>query len=342
MTVLMFLLLALLTICAAVLLANRWRRPEFGLLPAEGNQDALPTASTTLSALTWNIGYGGLGNGADFFVDKGKSLRALSRQEIRQAASEIADTLKEAKADIICMQESASAGFLTRGVPVRDIINRALPNMRRFYWADLKTILLPAPLRFDHGMATYSALEETSSEIIGLTQSDDYYFGFLKKYYVGQCTRLPIAGSERMWVVINIHLSAFDAGGRVRTAQLREALAFGQREFAKGHHVVFGGDWNMRLCPATFPHTTEEAYLSWLVDFPTEALADGWQIILDPDTPTMRSLQKPYIPGENFTAVVDGFIVSPNVAAADVETIDLGFGPTDHQPVTAKFTALRY
>lgn len=340
MLVVLIILGVLICIGLVILVLNRLRRPTFGSVAAGGHDGALKDASNELSILTWNIGYAGLGREADFFADKGKSIRALSRNDIQASAHEIAAVLVANDYDVICLQENAAAGFLTRGIPVREIMDSALSRMRRFYWADLKTTLLPRFLRFDHGMSSYTALQDEGCHILELPQSDAFYVGFLKKYYVGQLTRLPIAELGKDWVIINIHLSAFDEGGRVRTAQLREALEYAQREFAKGHYVVFGGDWNMRLCPTEFSHTTEPQYLEWLVDFPVTTLPKGWQIAADPNTPTMRSLQSVYREGHNFTSIVDGFIASPNVRVDHVKALDLGFQVTDHHPVQATFQAI--
>lgn len=36
--------------------------------------------------------------------------------------------------------------------------------------------------------------------------------------------------------------------------------------------------------------------------------------------------------------VIDGFIISPNVELLDVETLDLGFENSDHNPVIISFS----
>ena len=37
----------------------------------------------------------------------------------------------------------------------------------------------------------------------------------------------------------------------------------------------------------------------------------------------------------NYTTIIDGFIVSPNITVEEVRGLDLGFAITDHQPVIA-------
>jgi len=336
-------IVALIVLCAIVigvvciLVINRLRRPHFGVLVGEGPQDGLRKASREISVLTWNIGYAALGHKADFFVDHGQSVRALSRKDIAAAANQIADFLSAGTWDIICLQENAAAGFLTRQVPVRCTLDRALGHKRRYFWADLKTVLMPKVLRFEHGMSTYTGVQDAGCEIIELPQDQHYYGGFLKKFYVGQLSRYPIENSDKDWVVINIHLSAFDQDGIVRDAQFEGLLKVAEREFARGNFVVLGGDWNMRLCQTDFSYTTDQAYLEWIKDFPRHSIPAGWNLFYDPETPTVRSLEKPYLEGENYKGVIDGFIASPNVVLKSIKAADLRFAFTDHHPVVAVF-----
>jgi endonuclease/exonuclease/phosphatase family metal-dependent hydrolase len=320
-----------------ILVIIRLRQPRFGILQGQGPTDGLCNARHEISVLAWNIGYGALGQQADFFVDHGQSVRALPPKDIANSASRIADILSAGAWDVICLQENAAAGFLTRAVPVRRMIDRALPAMRHYYWADLKTVLLPKPLRFDHGMSTYTALKDTGCEILKLPQDRKYYGHFLKKFYAGQLSRYPIEGSDKNWVIINIHLSPADPGGTVRNAQLQGLMAVAQREFAQSNYVVLGGDWNLRMCQTEFSHTTDQASLEWSRNFPQGSLPAGWRIFCDPDTPTVRSLEKAYQEGQNYTTVIDGFIGSPNVALKSIKTTDLRFEITDHHPVEAVF-----
>lgn len=328
------------TVCAFVLLANRLRKPDFAAVEVTPASQDLATASAEIRVLTWNVGYAGLGQRAEFFADKGQALRSLSRQEIDAAADRIAATLTKQTRDIICLQETAAAGFLTRGVALRARLDLALAQMGQVYWADLKTVLAPAPLRLDHGMSTYARLQDRGCGVIALPQTTDFYFGCLKKYYVGLMSRYPVAQTGKDWVVINIHLSAFDKAGAVRSEQLVCLLAYARSQYAKGHYVIIGGDWNMRLCATEFAHTTDLAALDWLIDLPQPALPQGWKLAIDPRTPTVRTMQAPYRPGDTYTTIIDGFVVSPNVRARDVVTHDFGFAFTDHHPVEAVFTAV--
>ena len=52
--------------------------------------------------------------------------------------------------------------------------------------------------------------------------------------------------------------------------------------------------------------------------------------------PSCRNCDVPYEPG-NFTVIVDGFMVSDNVAVEYVNNVDCGFAYSDHNPVVMDF-----
>ncbi len=137
-----------------------------------------------------------------------------------------------------------------------------------------------------------------------------------------------------------MHLAAFDPDAAVRTRQLRELMAWAQRQYENGQHVVLAGDWNFRIAETNFPNTTDERFLFWLFPFPQEALPEGWRIGADASVPSVRTNYQPYAPGENYVTTIDGFIVSPNVAIESLSGVDLGFEHTDHQPVRARVRAI--
>ena len=65
-------------------------------------------------------------------------------------------------------------------------------------------------------------------------------------------------------------------------------------------------------------------------------LPEGFEFKYDLSVPTCRLLNQPYDESDEVNTqhyVIDGFIVSPNVEAVSIETIDLGFENSDHNPV---------
>ena len=62
----------------------------------------------------------------------------------------------------------------------------------------------------------------------------------------------------------------------------------------------------------------------------------GWLFVSDNRVPSCRLLNQPYDPADTANTqyyVIDGFIISPNVQLEMVETLNLGFTNSDHNPV---------
>ncbi len=310
--------------------------PTYGELDIVGG-DVLPTAGSQISVTTWNVGYGALGAGADFIADGGEHLRALGADEIAQAVQEIGDRAGSFDAQFLLFQELANASVLTRDVSVRAAIEDNLTGYSSVYWEDLG-VNAPAPYDISHGMGIYARADTDVTRAYELPQEPGYFFLGIKRYYAAIVTEIPIRGTDRKWVLVNLHLSAFDDGANVRRAQVEAVFEFAKTEYAKGNYVVLGGDWNMRISDVEFPHTTAKANLFWIYNFPQDLLPEEWRFGVDGRTPTVRTLHKPYVEGENYTTIIDGFAYSPNVRLRRVTTTDLGFENSDHHPVTAEFS----
>lgn len=324
-------------VVALIVWINRTTPADYTAIQDGGPVDGHPPAGPRINVLTWNVGYGALGKDADFVVDQGKYFRALPKAQIQTAAHAMAQTLAQSTCDIYCLQETAKPCFTTRRVDVRGILNAALPSYRRVFWTDLRSRFFPPFVRFRHGMSTYMAKQCDGFEVIDLPRGETIFFGILKKHYAGLVTRSRIDGSDRDWVIVNLHLPVFGVGVGVRSAQWARVFEVAQAEFAQGNHVVLAGDWNTLLCATDFPHQTDPSFLSWVASLPPDSVPAGWQIVTDPTVATVRSLHEPYREGHTFTGIIDGYIVSPNVRAVSVKTHDLGFEHSDHNPVEAVF-----
>lgn len=326
-------LLVLFVAAGVVVLSNRLKSPRYGGIPISGPDQAV-AAGTALQIVTWNIGYGSLGAGADFVTDGGRNVRALGRRSITDAVGAIGETLGRLDTDLVLLQEIAAASFMTRGVDVKAGVLRALSRYRVAYWEDFSTTMVPPPFNLSNGLMSLAGVAGAECSVRPLPQEPGFRLGILKKQYGALVTRIPVEDG-REWVIINIHLAAFDDGGKVRLRQVSALLELAQAAYRSGAHVVIGGDWNLRLVDTAFPHGTEERHLWWIHDFPHETVPEGWAFGLDPSVPSVRTLHRPYEAGVNYVTVIDGFLVSPNVVVERVETIDLGFLHTDHHPVLA-------
>jgi hypothetical protein len=298
-------------------------------------------AGDTLTILDWNLGYGGLGAGSDFVADGGTHTFPPSRTAVRANVAGIERVLREQgeSIDVFIFEEMAHDGPVNYWVNLKGRIDDLHSGLNRVFFADFQTRLLPWPLRLTHGQAIHTRHTIAETGVVPLPAEDTAIFG-VKRRYASLVTRLPVAGRERGWTIASVHIAAFDPDAAVRTRQLRELMAWAAAEYARGQHVVLGGDWNLQLAETNFPHTTDERFLFWLFPFPQDALPEGWRIAADASVPSVRTNHQPYVAGDNYVTTIDGFIVSPNVAVEEVRGIDLGFEHTDHQPVRITVRAI--
>ncbi|UTC76458.1 hypothetical protein E4O03_10810 [Treponema sp. OMZ 792] len=145
--------------------------------------------------------------------------------------------------------------------------------------------------------------------------------------------------------IINLHLSAYDAAGVLRKQEMEFLQNLALKFYNEGHWVIAGGDWNS-LFPGVeknrfMPYTTHEKFLEWIEYSPADFIGKEWKWGFDSSVPTVRLLEQPYVKGENYTTIIDGFICSPNVEIIGVKTLDLNFEVSDHHPVIAEFKLLK-
>lgn len=58
---------------------------------------------------------------------------------------------------------------------------------------------------------------------------------------------------------------------------------------------------------------------------PNDFKPEGFKWVADKNVPTTRTDATPYKKGENFTAVIDGFLVSDNIEATSVKAYSMEF-----------------
>lgn len=329
-----FVLASLLLATGCAIVANRFYVP-----PAVEVVDApemAPGALDTLhpdgalSIVTWNIGYAGMGAESDFVMDMGQQERPLSGAIVADNLTKLVAKARSFDADVILFQEMARPSWNTYGTDVLAAFEAGLEGYASVFGADILTRYVPPPFRVEMGNAIFSKVAAIMVERRALPLEPNFQYGVFRKGYRMHILRL--AGA-REWVLINIHLSAFDDEASVRNQQLQAVLGFAMSEYRQGRYVVVGGDWNLRLAPTEFSHNTAEKYRFWIYDFPSDRVPAGWRWGVDPTHPTVRTAHAPYVHGENYRLIVDGFLLSPNVKIEAVETLDLDFAHTDHNPV---------
>ena len=326
---------------AILMAANRFYVPP---KISSGAIQRAPNSSRTggdkLTIITWNIGYAGMGKEADFVMDGGQQRRPESKELVQRNLTAVAKFLAEHPADVYFLQEVAQASWNTYRIDTLARMKKVLNEYGSAFGADVKTRYVPPPLRVCVGNAIFSRCRLRAYDRLALPLEPQFQAGMFRKAYRMHVVRLPLADERGEWVLVNIHLAAFDEAAAIRQRQLSAIADFAIREFERGNLVIVGGDWNLRLARTNFPHRTDKRHLFWVHDLPVNIFPAGWKVQADSRVPSVRTAHQPYVEGDNYVCIIDGFICSPNVVVHDVRTYDLGFSNTDHHPVLIRVQAL--
>lgn len=311
--------------------------------PSEGILDKVKNAQKidpekTISIISWNLGYAGLGEESNFLADGGKSILPPSKNIVQKNINGIISNLKKQAADIYILQEVAKKSRLIFNLNLWESIESVLPTNYKVHSPTVKTPWLPIIGRLETGNAIFSNLFYDEVYRYNLPLEEKGFLGTFQQKYNFILTRYKLQNSQQEFILINLHLAAFDEGGIIRKKQLAKLNQVMLDEYEKGNFVVVGGDWNHRLIDTNFPYTADNKFQFWIHDLPKDFTPEGWKWAVDETVPTVRTLEKPYKPNDNYTCIIDGFLLSPNVESKSVKTFDLQFKYSDHQPVKIEIT----
>ena len=292
-----------------------------------------------MRVLTWNIGYGALGDNADFFMDGGKMVNTADADRVKENMNSLLADIQAQDADLILLQECDVYSARSRHVNEMTFLSDGLPDMTCTFAGNFKVAFLPYPVppigKVDSGLLTFSAYPVAQAERQSLPVPFKWPVRMANLKRCLAIHRIPLENSSKELVLINLHLEAYDDGeGKAKqTEMLREVL---QMEADAGNYVIAGGDFNQ-----TFDDTDISRYPlqegKWAPGIiRDEDFGAGWQFCMDADTPTCRSLDQPYKdadPEQFQYYVIDGFIVSGNIKINSLRTLDMGFSAADHNPV---------
>ncbi|MCF0138415.1 MAG: endonuclease [Oscillospiraceae bacterium] len=296
------------------------------------------SADRELNILSWNTGYSGLGKDSDFFMDGGENVKSADRDTVSDTLQGIYDTVYggEVPYDVVLLQEVDVNSSRTYGI--NELEKLSVYNTAFAY--NYKAPFVPYPLppigRVNSGLMTGSVFEVAEAQRHALPCPFSWPVSAANLKRCLLVSYIPIEGSDRQLVIVNLHLEAYD-DGEGKIAQTKQLMDFVQSEYEKGNYVIAGGDWN-QVFPGgfeVFPNTHEDL---WKVGSLTEdILPGGWSFAFDLSVPTCRLLNQPYEPSDTENTqyyVIDGFMLSPNVELVSVKTLDEGFTYSDHNPVS--------
>lgn len=297
--------------------------------------------SDTVTLLSYNTGYAGLDESADFFMDGGEGVNPESESKVRENMKGIAGTLQEYPADVYFLQEVDVNSARTYGINQQEYYESALgiDSMFAFnYKCDFVPYPLPPIGHIESGIMTMTDYQVESAQRISLPNPFSWP---VKTCNLKRClleTRIPIEDSKKELVLFNLHLEAYDHG-EGKAAQSKMLAERMQQEYEHGNYVIAGGDFNQTFEGVdTYPVKNSENWQPGILE--QSDLPEGFSFAVADNAPTCRLLNQPYT-GDLETSqvyVIDGFLVSPNVTVQEVKVADAGFRYADHQPVTLKVT----
>ncbi len=327
-----------ITIFLTIATINNPERDPVTDLSIEKNQEVDFSKNVNFKMTTFNIGYCGLDMYQDFFFDGGSMGRSSSLEKTEENLENISNFLSDTNSDFILLQEVDVNSLRTYRVNQYKYLKESLNSYSASFAENYNAFWVPIPLfepmgDVTGGMATFSKYNTVKATRYNLEGQESWP---MKLFELDRCfieTIYEVDKNKDLYV-INIHLSAYDKAGNLRSAQSTHLKRHITELYKQGHYVVMGGDWNQLLSDIQLKDESFlESWPEWLVkvqaDFTKEGFKWGVSNIM-----TVRDLDAPYKEGETFETIIDGFLVSPNVEIIEVIGHDLNFEHSDHNPVS--------
>lgn len=299
----------------------------------------------SFNIMTWNIGYGALGDNADFFMDYGKMVQTADRNRINNNLEFMREKISELKPNILFLQEVDVQSKRASHVNELSSFQNHFNNYSSAFATNFKVFYLPYPIgdsigSVHSGIATFSKYTIQDAERIQLPSSFIWPVSTMNLKRCLLVTHIPIKDSEKELVLINLHLEAYDSG-KGKELQTEKLLEILKEESKKDNYIIVGGDFNQTFSSvdsSMYP-VGDKVWKPGSID--VKDFGEDYQFIMDNAVPSCRSLDKPYKDAdkENFQYyLIDGYIVSKNIVVNSVNTKDFGFTSSDHNPVVMNVT----
>ena len=341
----LLLIVVLLALALVIFLTVTEFKPEdTETVSLTGETSAALSADKPLTVMTWNIGYGALGDNADFFMDGGKMVDTATPERVEANLRGMREVILEQNPDLLLLQEADRSSKRSHHIDECEFFAGSLPRSEWAFANNFKVAFLPYPIppigKVDSGIATFSKFSSQEAERVSLPNPFSWPMRMANLKRCLLINRIPIEGSDKKLILINLHLEAYDSGeGKIaQTKMLREIL---EQESQGGNYVIAGGDFNQIFSNAdlTAYPAQEGKWQPGIID--VSEFDPKWQFLMDSGTPSCRSLDQPLAGADtrNFQFyLIDGFLVSDNISVQSLETLDLGFVYTDHNPVLLRCT----
>lgn len=315
-------------------------KPEPRILLYESETYDLLPDWTEYDLMTWNIGYCALDASMDFFYDGGEMVRP-PYQNVLENINAVKEILtSNDSVEFFLIQEVDMNSKRSYHLNLSDTIGSVLENYYSFIGINYDVDFVPVPPKKPMGKV-YSGLQNLSRFKPEMTERFSFpgnYSWPMSVFMLDRCflvNRFALQNGKQL-LVINTHNSAYD-DGQLRNNQMNFMKEFLLSEYNKGNYVVVGGDWNQS--PFGFSRSFQGNYKfdeNNFLEIPDNYPEYGWTWAYDGALPTNRRVIQTYKEGETPTALLDFYLLSPNIQAVQVKTLDLNFQHSDHHPVLLK------
>lgn len=343
--------------------AQYYRIKDNQALTTSQNTEQRLAVGQEYSVVSYNVGFGAYSPEYSFFMDEGVMqdgtmtygiyAKGMSKADVEKNVAGQITMLQGLSADFCLLQEADENAHRSYNINMVERFATELLGYSSTYACNFHTANLFYPFNdpigiINGGIQTLSRYNIQSS----LRRSFPVTTDFIDKLFdLDRCFTMhyiPIEGSEKMLVLMNVHMSAYDEGGKIRAQQLEMLNSVLSAEYALGNYVIAGGDFNHCLIADKFANDEEAlAYYPTQQQIPdwvktsilhNSEIASGFKVVASKDgAATCRGADMPYEKGVNYETVIDGFIVSDNVEVTWEGTIDTAYAYSDHNPVKMSF-----
>ena len=171
--ILLIVLILVLAVAAFVgfLTATEYRPGSVEDLKVE-NKGTSSGSTKELTLMTWNIGYGALGESADFFMDGGKQVSTATKDEVNGNMYAITKEIRRVNPDVVFLQEVDTSSQRSHFVNEKYFIENNTKNYCDTFATNYRCAFVPYPWppigKVDAGIQTLSKLQINSAERIAL------------------------------------------------------------------------------------------------------------------------------------------------------------------------------
>lgn len=306
--------------------------------------DRIISEGDSFKIMSWNTGYGALGDNADFFMDGGSGVMTADEDRVMSNMDSIEAELANQDPDVIFIQETDIDSKRSHHINELEMLRGSLAGYDSVFANNFKVAYLPYPVppmgKVDSGIATFSKYPIEGATRVQLPVPFKWPIRIANLKRCLLVSRVDLEGSDKQLVLVNLHLEAYD-DGEGKKAQSEMLEQFLNSEADKGNYVIAGGDFNQIFSSAdngAYP-VKEGLWTPGRIE--TDEFTGDWQFVMDENVPSCRSLDQALdgADKDDFTYyLIDGFIVSGNIKIKSAANLDLGFKATDHNPVVMEVT----